>query len=209
MNDKKCKICRRAGEKLFLKGDKCFTPKCPFEKKAYPPGKRDSERKHRSTATEYGIQLREKQKVRNVYRLSEKQFSNYVKKVTGAKGVNPSEKLLEALETRLDNVVFRVGLAKSRSAARQIVAHGHITLNGRRTMIPSRPVKVGDIVKIRKESLEKKPFAGLTEKGNKAPIPAWLTFDPKTAEAVVRAMPTLDKGVSEYNLTSVIEFYSR
>lgn len=208
MDDKKCKICRRAGEKLFLKGDRCFTPKCAFEKKAYPPGRRDSERKHRSTVTEYGLQLREKQKVRNVYRLSEKQFSGYVKKATTKSG-NPSEKLFESLETRLDNIVYRLGLAKSRSEARQLVSHGHITVNGRRVTIPSREMKINDKISIRKGSLEKKPFAGIGEKAQKAPVPAWLTFDPKTVEAIIRTMPTLEKGASEYNLTSVIEFYSR
>jgi len=208
MDDKKCKVCRRAGEKLFLKGDRCFSPKCAFEKKAYPPGRRDSERKHRSTATEFGIQLREKQKVRNVYRLSEKQFAKYVKNASTA-GENPSEKLYEQLETRLDNIVFRLGLAKSRSESRQLVSHGHITVNGRRTSVPSRQMKIGDIVSIRKGSLEKKPFVGLAEKQNKAPVPQWLTFDAKKPEAIVRALPVLDKAVSGYNLTSVIEFYSR
>jgi small subunit ribosomal protein S4 len=208
MDEKKCKLCRRAGEKLFLKGDRCFTPKCAFEKKAYPPGKRDTERKHRSTVTEFGQQLREKQKVRNVYRLSEKQFSMYVKRATTSQE-NPSAKLFEGLETRLDNIVYRLGLANSRSGARQLVSHGHIMVNGRRVTIPSRLMKIGDKLSVRKQSIEKKPFAGLAERTGKSPVPAWLVFDPKTAEASVRALPTIEKGASEYNLTSVIEFYSR
>jgi len=208
MDDKKCKLCRRAGEKLFLKGDRCFTPKCAYEKKAYAPGKRDSERKHRSTPTEFGIQLREKQKVRNVYRLSEKQFSMYVKKASTSQ-TSPSSKLFESLETRLDNVVFRIGLANSRSGARQLVAHGHITVNGRRVTIPSRELHIGDKISVRKQSLEKKPFAGVSEKASKAPVPAWISYEPKTIEAIVRTLPIMEKGASEYNLTSVLEFYSR
>ncbi|MCX6739160.1 MAG: 30S ribosomal protein S4 [Candidatus Parcubacteria bacterium] len=206
--DKKCKICRRAGEKLFLKGERCFTPKCSFGRKSYPPGKRDSERKHRSTVTEYGIQLREKQKVRNVYGLSEKQFSNYVKRVTGREG-DPSEKLYEELETRLDNTVYRLGLAKSRSEARQFVSHGHIMINGRRLTIASHQVKIGDILKIRPGSMVKIPFMGLAERPSKGAVPAWLSFDQRKAEAVVLGKPILDKGASEFKLTSVIEYYSR
>jgi len=148
MEDKKCKICRRAGEKLFLKGERCFTPKCSFERKPYSPGKRDSERKHRSTVTEFGTQLREKQKVRNVYRISEKQFANYVKRASESKG-NPSEKLFEELESRLDSTVYRLGFAKSRSESRQIVAHGHIMVNGRRVSIPSYEVRIGDKLTVR------------------------------------------------------------
>ncbi|MFA5831159.1 MAG: 30S ribosomal protein S4 [Candidatus Paceibacterota bacterium] len=206
--DKKCKICRRAGEKLFLKGERCFTPKCALVRKAYPPGKRDSERKHRSTVTEYGIQLREKQKVRNVYGLSEKQFSNYVKRVGSREG-DPSEKLYEELEMRLDNTVFRLGLAKSRSEARQFVSHGHILVNDKKLTIPSYQVRVGDVLKIRGGSMVKIPFMGLAERPAKGAVPAWLSFDRKKAEAVILGKPILDKGSSEFKLTSVLEYYSR
>lgn len=208
MQDSKCKICRRAGEKLFLKGERCFTPKCAFERKPYAPGKRDSERKHRSTVTEFGLQLREKQKVRNVYRISEKQFSAYVKRATETKG-NPSENLFEELESRLDSVVYRLGFAKSRSESRQIVAHGHILINGRRVTIPSYKVMVGDVIGIRAGSVSNGFFANIAEKAGKIPVPLWLNFDPKKNEAEVRGKPILDKGSSEYNLTSVLEFYSR
>ncbi|MBI2120956.1 MAG: 30S ribosomal protein S4 [Parcubacteria group bacterium] len=208
MTDSKCKICRRAGEKLFLKGDRCFTPKCAFERKPYAPGKRDSERKHRSTVTEFGLQLREKQKVRNVYRVSEKQFANYVKRASALPG-NPSENLFEGLERRLDSIVYRLGFAKSRSESRQIVAHGHILVNGRRVTVPSYNVNVGDILAVRSGSLANGFFAHIAEKTAKAAIPLWINFDAKKNEAEVRGKPVLDKGSSEYNLTSVIEFYSR
>lgn len=207
MQDTKCKICRRSGEKLFLKGDRCFTPKCAFERKPYAPGKRDSERKHRSTVTEFGIQLREKQKVRNVYRVSEKQFASYVKRASSQPG-SPSENLFEELERRLDSVVYRLGLAKSRSASRQIVAHGHILVNGRRVTVPSYKVNVGDVLGIRAGSLSNGLFANAAKEG-KTPVPLWINFDPKKNEAEVRGKPVFDKGSSEYNLTSVIEFYSR
>jgi len=206
--DKKCKICRRAGEKLFLKGERCFTPKCAFVRKAYAPGKRDSERKHRSTVTEYGTQLREKQKVRNVYGLSEKQFSNYVRKVTSSKG-DPSTLLYEEMEMRLDNAVYRLGLAKSRAEGRQMVSHGHIVVNGKRLTVPSYRLKIGEMIKIRPGSMTNIPFMGITEKAGKGPVPAWLSYDQKKAEAVVMGKPILDKGASEFKLTSVIEYYSR
>ncbi len=177
-------------------------------RKAYPPGKRDSERKHRSTVTEYGTQLREKQKVRNTYGLSEKQFSNYVKEVTSSKG-DPSTLLYETMEMRLDNTIYRLGLAKSRSEGRQMVSHGHFLVNGKRLTIPSHHVKIGDVIKIRPGSMTNIPFMGITEKTGRGPIPAWLSFDQKKAEAVVLGKPILDKGASEFKLTSVIEYYSR
>lgn len=212
MQDSKCKICRRAGEKLFLKGERCFTPKCAFERKPYSPGKRDSERKHRSTVTEFGTQLREKQKVRNVYRISEKQFANYVKRASESKG-NPSEKLFEELESRLDSTVYRLGFAKSRSESRQIVAHGHIVVNGRRVTVPSYEVRIGDKLTVRAGSIGNGFFGNVAEKVAKAAVPSWLNFttkpEGKNIEAEVRGKPILDKQSSEYNLTSVIEFYSR
>ncbi len=212
MQDTKCKICRRAGEKLFLKGERCFTPKCAFERKAYPPGKRDSERKHRSTVTEFGAQLREKQKVRNVYRISEKQFAGYVKRASSQKG-SPSENLFEELESRLDSTAYRLGFAKSRSESRQIVAHGHLLVNGRRVTIPSYKVRIGDIVAVRAGSASNGLFANVSEKMEKAAIPSWLRITTaaggKSPEAEVRGKPILDKETSGHNLTSVIEFYSR
>ena len=207
--DQKCKKCRRAGEKLFLKGERCFTPKCAMERKPYPPGMLMSQRKHRSTTTEYGTQMRNKQKVRNTYRVSEKQFGNYVKESTTKKGSVPAEFLYEALESRLDNIVFRAGFANARSLARQMVAHGHITVNGRRCMIPSRRIKIGDIIAVRAGSKGSKLFEGLGEKLKTIKVPAWIKIDADKHTVAMQGKPKSVPGESTFNLTSVIEFYSR
>lgn len=208
--EKKCKKCRRAGEKLFLKGEKCFTPKCVLEKKPFPPGLPFSARKHRSMMSEYGMQLKEKQKVRNVYRLSEKQFSAYVKGAVSKHGdSNPKEQLFKNLETRLDNVAFRLGFANSRPLARQIVSHGHLTVNGRRVDIPSYKVKKGDVVALREQSRSKTLFADLSERLQKHTAPSWLKLDPKKTEGVVQGEPSLEHSDMTFNLTSILEFYSR
>ena len=207
--EKKCKKCRRAGEKLFLKGEKCFTPKCILEKKPFPPGLPFSARKHRSMMSEYGIQLKEKQKVRNVYRLSEKQFSAYVKKATNKHGVDPKEQLFKNLETRLDNVAFRLGFANSRPLARQIVSHGHLTVNGRRVDIPSYKLRKGDIVGLREQSKTKTFFTDITEKLQKHVAPSWLKLNAKKTEGVVQGDPSLENSDMTFNLTLILEFYSR
>lgn len=210
MINEKCRKCRRVGEKLFLKGERCFTPKCAMERKPYPPGRLISEKKHRSALTEYGIQMREKQKVRNTYRISEKQFGNYVKEASGKQGVSPSEYLYEALESRLDNAVFRSGITQSRSLARQLVTHGHITVNGRRTDIPSRRLKVGDVLAVREGSRKSKLFEGLKERLSAfTTIPSWLKVDPEQATVVFQGKPKVAQGEHAFNLTSVVEFYSR
>ena len=209
ITDQKCKKCRRAGEKLFLKGERCFTPKCAMERKPYPPGKLISEKKHRSSVTEYGTQLREKQKVRNTYRVSEKQFSNYVKEASGKQGVKPAEYLFEALESRLDSAVFRTGIVGSRSLARQLVTHGHITVNGRKTDIPSRRLKVGDVLAIREGSKGSKLFEGLSEKLKGVTAPTWFKVDADKITATFQGKPKAGQGESMFNLTSVMEFYSR
>jgi len=207
--DKKCKLCRRSGKKLFLKGEKCFTPKCVLEKKPYAPGMLDSARKHRKTFSEYGFQLREKQKVKNIYRISEKQFSNYVKKAFTKHGVNPAEQLYENLESRLDSVVFRIGFASSRSLARQIVSHGHVTVNGKRIDVPSHKVKKGDILGIREGSRVKILFSDILSKMNKQDIPAWIKIDPTKTQGIIQGTPKLEQEGVVFNLTSVLEFYSR
>lgn len=209
ITDQKCKKCRRAGEKLFLKGERCFTPKCAIERKPYPPGKLLSERKHRSSVTEYGTQMREKQKVRNTYRVSEKQFSNYVKEASGKQGINPAEYLFEALESRLDSAVYRAGFAKSRSLARQMVAHGHVTVNGRRTDIPSRRLKLGDVLAVRAGSAGSKLFEGLAERFKTLTVPTWLKLDAEKITATFQGKPKAGQGEAAFNLTSVVEFYSR
>jgi small subunit ribosomal protein S4 len=166
-----------------------------------------AERKHRSTMTEYGVQMREKQKVRFSYGISEKQFSGYVKEAAHAKGVAPTEALYERLERRLDNVAFVLGFPKSRSHARQIVSHGHITVNGKKMTIPSYQVREGDIVAVREGSKKSPIFATAVEDMSKAP--EWISADSSKLAATVKGMPKLDKNRMTFNLQSVIEFYSR
>ncbi|MEK7538311.1 MAG: 30S ribosomal protein S4 [Patescibacteria group bacterium] len=199
-----CKICRRLGESI------CGREKCAFKKRPYPPGKLLSEKKHRATLTDFGRQLRETQKVRNTYGLSEKQFSNYVKEASGKQGVNPSEYLFEALESRLDNAVFRAGFAPARSVARQIVNHGHITVNGRRTNIPSRRLKLGDILTIREGSKKSKLFEGISEKLKNTPAATtWMKIDAEKQTAHFQGKPKLGQVEQAFNLTAIVEFYSR
>lgn len=205
----KCKTCRRAGEKLFLKGEKCFTPKCIFEKRPTPPGKPLSERKHRSNLTEYGIQLKEKQKIRNVYGLSEKQFSRYVKEAGMATGGSPADHLFERLELRLDNIVYRIGLAQSRTQARQLVSHGHVMAGDRKVTIPSYKVRPGEVIAIREGSRISPLFQTAAEKLEKHNTPGWLVPDPKKLSATVKGTPKYDKTELGFNFQSVIEFYSR
>ncbi len=209
MSDPKCKVCRRAGEKLFLKGEKCFTPKCSFEKRPTPPGKPLNERKHRSNVTEYGIQLKQKQKVRNVYGLSEKQFSRYVKEATAEKGASPVDLLYEKLERRLDNVVYRLGFAKSRTMARQMVAHGHFMVGKRKLTIPSYQVKTEDVIGVREGSRTSSLFTTATEILSKHPTPNWILPEPTKLTATVKGTPKFDKNEMGFNFQSVIEFYSR
>ncbi len=199
-----CKICRRLGESI------CGREKCAYKKRPYPPGRLLSERKHRSNITDYGIQMREKQKVRNTYGLREKQFSNYVKEALSKRGIVPAEFLFEALESRLDNVAYRSGFASSRSLSRQIVAHGHITVNGSRTYIPSRRLKVGDVIGIRDGSKGSKLFESMVEKFNAIiSVPTWIKIDATKSTAVFQGKPKVGQWDASFNLTSVIEFYGR
>lgn len=205
----KCSVCRRAGEKLFLKGDKCFSPKCTFNKKPYPPGKVEAERKHRSNLSEFGRQLEEKQKVRNIYGMRERQFSNYVKEAMAKKGGNPAEYLYGRLESRLDNALYRLGFAPSRSFARQLVSHGHITVNGRRVTIPSYEVRKGDVIGVREGSRGKTPFTSVGPKLAKWNPPSWLSLSPATLEGTVTGEPKSDYKDVSFQLAAIIEFYSR
>jgi small subunit ribosomal protein S4 len=168
-----------------------------------------SEKKHRSTVTDYGRQLREKQKVRHTYGVSETQFSNYVKEASAKRGVNPAEFLFEALESRLDNAVFRAGFVTSRALSRQIVSHGHIMVNGRRSNIASRRMKVGDVIAIRPGSMNTKLFEGLSEKMKTLTAPSWFKVDADKLTATFQGKPKAGQAELSFNLTSVIEFYSR
>lgn len=210
MLESKCKKCRRAGEKLYLKGEKCFSPKCPFIERPYAPGILDSQRKHRGSVSEYGQQLKEKQKLRNVYGVGEKQFSNYVKNlnlIANKNKINPSNALIVSLESRLDNVVYRTGLASSRALARQLVSHGHFTVNGKKLNVASHTVKVGDVVAVREGSKGAKVFTALMEKIKDIKTASWLTFDAANLSATVASLP--NDADQKFDIQKVLEFYSR
>lgn len=201
-----CKTCRRLGESL------CGREKCAFKKRPYAPGKLDSERKHRSNVSEYGEQLRAKQKMRHTYGLMEKQFSMYVKRATlthetGENSVTPALKLIRQLESRLDNIVYRTGFAHTRALARQMVSHGHIMVNGRRINIASHQVKIGDVIAIREGSKSAKLFTNLQEK-LEAQAPTYtLIVDPKLLSASVKAEVREVDGM--FDTQKVLEYYSR
>ena len=204
-----CKLCRREGMKLYLKGEKCYSDKCPFERRSYPPGQHGKESSfRRRKESDYAMQLREKQKVRRIYGVLERQFRRYFREAERLSGMT-GENLLILLERRLDNVVYRLGLADSRAQARQLVQHGHITVNGRKTNIPSFSVRPGDVIAVRPESRRKRYFKDRKEMLGKRAVPAWLSFDEEKMEGRVVLMPTrqeIDVPVQEQ---LIVEFYSR
>ncbi|PIP73267.1 MAG: 30S ribosomal protein S4 [Candidatus Lloydbacteria bacterium CG22_combo_CG10-13_8_21_14_all_47_15] len=208
MPDSVCRNCRRAGEKLFLKGEKCFTPKCIFEKRPIAPGKASATQKRRPNLSEYGRQLREKQKVKHSYGVDERQFANYVSKATLSGGSTAND-LFKMLESRLDRVVFRAGLAPSQRAARLLVSHGHIMVNGKRVTVPSYQVDASDIISVRAGSASSALFANLEERLKNHAAPAWISFDAKKKEGRLTGAPRLDATVMPFDLSSIIEFYSR
>lgn len=196
-----CRLCRREGVKLFLKGDRCTSKKCAIERRPTPPGIHGAGRKRTS---EYGLQLREKQKVKRYYGLVEKQFKNYYIKASKQKGVT-GEIMLSMLERRLDNVVYRMGIGFSRAHSRQIVNHGHITVNGKKVDIPSYQVSVGDVIAIKPSSKEK--FAYLKE--YRPIIPKWLEFSTETLEGKVLTLPAREDIDLNINEQLIVEHYSK
>ncbi|NOR90398.1 MAG: 30S ribosomal protein S4, partial [Anaerolineales bacterium] len=172
-----CKLCRREGEKLFLKGQRCFTPKCAFERRGYPPGEhgRDAQWRRRRVS-DYSRQLREKQKTRRIYGVTERQFRRYYRMAAQQRGLT-GENLLKMLETRLDNVVYRLGYSESRAHARMLVTHGHFNVNGRRTDVPSMLVQPGDAIEVREGSRKRTFFQGLADIAEPKTVPAWLERD--------------------------------
>lgn len=202
----KCKLCRREGEKLMLKGDRCNTAKCAIVKRNYPPGVHGP--KGRGRQSGYSQQLREKQKAKRIYNLLEKQFALSFGKAKMQKG-DVSDNLMKLLETRFDNVIYRLGLSPSRSQARTLVAHGHFMVNDIKVNIPSYNVKGGDIIKIKKSSLTGKQFTNLSEKLKKAEIPGWLNFDLKEFSAKVLHLPQKENFEAKINTQMIVEFYSR
>lgn len=204
--DPKCKQCRRVCEKLFLKGERCFTPKCPIVKRNYPPGQHGVKGKSRLSG--YGIQLQEKQKVKRMYRLLENQFANYFTKAFQKKG-NTGELFLRSLEQRLDNVVYRLGLASSRDLARQLVGHGHITVNGERVTVPSFRVRVGDVVAVAPSSVHAGVFATVKKETPQQRVPGWLTFDAKKMEGRAAREPSEQELNQGIQVQLIVEYYSR
>lgn len=200
-----CRLCRREGQKLFLKGTRCYTDKCPIERRPFPPGQHGQGRRKIS---EYGLQLREKQKARRIYGVLERQFHNYYKMADRSRGVT-GEVLLQTLERRLDNVVFRLGLALSRNEARQLVRHGHFTVNGRKVNIPSYLVKAGDVIAVREKSRSSDKFRAIIEVTSGRPVPEWLQSDLENMQGTVLRLPgreDIDTAVEEQ---LIIEHYSR
>jgi small subunit ribosomal protein S4 len=204
----KCKQCRREGEKLFLKGDRCTTQKCAVLRRNFPPGIHGATKQSR--VSEYGKQLREKQKAKRVYLLREKQFRKYFDMSLKLKGVT-GDNLIGLLETRLDNVVYRLGLAKSRALARQVVNHGHITVNDRKTNVGSFQLKEGDEVSIREQDLDKNYFKELLKSMNRDIVPAWLSLEVRGNNVVgkVVAKPTLRDIDQSIDTHTIVEFYSK
>lgn len=202
-----CKICRREGLKLFLKGDRCFTPKCAVEgnRKPYPPGQRTQRRRK---VSEYGTQLREKQKVRFVYGVLEKQFRRHFAEAERRAG-STGENLLRLLEMRLDNVVFRLGFAESRAQARQLVTHGHVTVNGRKVNIPSFETKVGQVIGIRPRSRQMEYFKTLAELLKHRRVPEWLSLDMENMSGRILGAPSRSDIDANLQEQLVVEFYSR
>lgn len=206
-DEPKCKICRRAGTKLFLKGEKCSSPKCPLLKKDYPPGEKGEHGGGR--LSEYGKELREKQKMKYMYNLSENSFRNYVEEVLEGNPENFSESLIRKLEQRLDNVIFRLGLAKSRPQARQLVTHGHFSVNGEHVNIPSRQLEEGDTVSIKSSSSDKRVFKNLKNRLENYEVPNWLKLDRANFKGEVIGSPSVEELSVSVKVPAIFEFYSR
>ena len=198
-----CKLCRREGTKLYLKGERCLSDKCALNRRTSAPGQHGAAKKK---MTEYGMQLREKQKAKRYYGVLEKQFKNYYVKADNQDGI-AGENLLRLLERRLDNVVFRMGLANSHKEARQLVLHGHFTLNGHKANIPSILVKVGDVVAVKETDSSK--IKELVEAMGEKIAPKWLELDKNAGVAKVIAMPERDDIDFEFNEQLIIELYSK
>lgn len=209
MINSKCKICRRLRVKLFLKGEKCLSPKCPIVKRNYPPGQKGKRRP--SHLSEYGKLLREKQKLKNWYNLKERQFKNYVKEILERRGKieDASNSLIKILESRLDNVVFRLGFAISRAQARQLVSHDHFLVNGKSINAPSYLVKKRDLISIKPQKIKKAIFQNLKNLLKKHKTPSWLELNVEKLEGKVVGEPSLEEAAPPVEISAIFEFYSR
>ncbi len=204
--DPKCRQCRREGEKLFLKGEKCFTDKCAIEKRNFAPGQHGQKRAQR--LSDYGVQLREKQKIRRIYGILEGQFRGYYADADRQKGIT-GENLLQLLECRLDNVTYRMGIGASRTEARQIVRHNSIKVNGRRVNIPSFQVKPGDVVEVSERAKQQLRIKGAMEAAEQRGFPEWLDVDVKAFKGTFKARPQRDELPATINESLVVELYSK
>lgn len=205
--DPKCKRCRRVGEKLFLKGEKCISPKCPMVRRNYPPGQHGQQGNRRISS--YGEQLKEKQKARVTYGMLEKQFRTYYEKAVRQKG-NTGERLLQLLELRLDNIVYRLGLASSRQSARQLVRHGHFTVNGKSVTLPSYHVSPGAaiaVVERRRQNAHWTAYAKSIENGKD--VAEWLSLDHKALQGTIVRPPTQEELKTNLIMPQIVEYYSR
>jgi small subunit ribosomal protein S4 len=200
-----CRLCRREGSKLFLKGERCFTEKCAIERRAYPPGQHG---KGRTKFSEYGVQLREKQKVKRIYGVLERQFRRYYLAAARRKGVTGVQ-LLMFLEGRLDNMTYRLGFAASRSEARQLVRHGHFLVNGHKVNIPSFQVKAGDVIELREKSRAIAKLQGNLEAAARRGLSHWLEFDAKAFKGTVKALPAREDLTMPINEQLIVELYSK
>jgi len=201
-----CRICRRENVKLFLKGDRCYSDKCAFDRRSYPPGEH-GERRGRKIS-DYGIQLREKQKIKRIYGLSEKQFHLFFERADRQKGITGAN-LLIALERRLDNVVYRLGFASSRSQARQLVQHSHFLVNGRKVNIPSLQVKIGDAVEVRERSRKVQLIQDSLDAVVRRGVPQWLDLEKDNLKGVVKSLPVREDLTMPMQEQLVVELYSK
>lgn len=201
-----CRLCRREGIRLYLKGERCYTEKCAIERRGYVPGEHGRDRRARETP--YGLQLREKQKARRIYGILERQFRNYFEKAERKKGVT-GEILLQLLETRLDNIVYRLGIATSRAAARQLVRHGHIEVNDGLVNIPSYQVRAGDAVRVREKSKNVVTIKQAVENRRRTEMQSWLDFDDKKMEGRLNQIPSRENIPVPIQEQLIVELYSK
>ncbi|MBU0546614.1 MAG: 30S ribosomal protein S4 [Patescibacteria group bacterium] len=209
MTTEKCKICRRLGDKLFLKGERCLSPKCAMIRKPYPPGQKP--KKRTGPLSVFGKELKEKQKLKNWYNLRERQFRNYVRGVLKKRGgtEDASTQLIQVLESRLDNVVLKLGFANSRTQARKLISHRHFLVNDKIVNCPSFSVKIGDKIKIRPVSLKKGMFKNISSTIKKQVAPSWLSLNINDFEGEVKSLPTFVEASSPVEVSAIFEFYSR
>jgi small subunit ribosomal protein S4 len=200
-----CRLCRREGEKLFLKGSRCMTEKCAIERRSYAPGQHGQARPRIS---DYSMQLREKQKLRRIYGLQERQFRGIFERAERQSGVT-GDALLRLLECRLDNVAYRLGFGASRKQARQVVSHGHLTMNGKKITVPGAIVKAGDVIEVRERSRNLAAIQTALEAVDSRGIPEWLELDKGACKGTIRALPTKDQIALPVNEQMVVELYSR